>query len=311
MAGDDWYQRRRQDAEGEFFRKVADQGPRKGEGGSTRQGIYMFTASGKLLAYKNAQDAEVMRSVLEKGLAEWKKLPADERKPGAVKIEKLPEIDGHFARTPPEDGLILTVYTRILDKDARSEQERLFCKGSCEFSGGDRAARDHLWLTKAEWQSLIPKDAKKGDDFAMPAKLAGRIARFHLVDNTRGEPPFWSAAEVREVSMKLKVLEASDTTVRLRLEGTARMATDLDAAKAERGYEAALAGIIVVDLEKKAITRFDMVAVGEHWGQGTYTPGALPGRAPLGVAFELADSKRPANRVPPQAARDFANYLGK
>ena len=40
------YQRRRQDAEGEFFRKVADQGPRKGKGGATRQGIYCFTASG-------------------------------------------------------------------------------------------------------------------------------------------------------------------------------------------------------------------------------------------------------------------------
>ena len=27
VTADDWYQRRRQDAEGEFFRKVADQGP--------------------------------------------------------------------------------------------------------------------------------------------------------------------------------------------------------------------------------------------------------------------------------------------
>ena len=32
----DWFQRRRQDAEGEFFRKVADQGPRKGQGVGTR-----------------------------------------------------------------------------------------------------------------------------------------------------------------------------------------------------------------------------------------------------------------------------------
>ena len=39
VAGDDWYQRRRDDAEGQFFRRVADQGPRKGTGGSTRQGI--------------------------------------------------------------------------------------------------------------------------------------------------------------------------------------------------------------------------------------------------------------------------------
>ena len=35
VTGDDWYQRRRQDKEGEFFRKVADAAGRKGEGGGT------------------------------------------------------------------------------------------------------------------------------------------------------------------------------------------------------------------------------------------------------------------------------------
>src|ERR1700687_2302710 len=86
IAADDWYQRRRQDAEGEFFRSVADQGPRKGAGGSTRQGIYVFTAGGKLLLYRNHQDPDVMRSVLRQGLAAWKKLPEDQRKPGAVQV---------------------------------------------------------------------------------------------------------------------------------------------------------------------------------------------------------------------------------
>ena len=36
VTGDDWYERRRDDTQGKFFRSVADQGPRKGEGGSTR-----------------------------------------------------------------------------------------------------------------------------------------------------------------------------------------------------------------------------------------------------------------------------------
>ena len=84
VATDDWYQRRREDAEGKFFRGVADQGPRTGEGGSTRQGIYCFTAAGKLLAYKNAgQNANVMREVLKQALDTWKKLPEEHRKPGA------------------------------------------------------------------------------------------------------------------------------------------------------------------------------------------------------------------------------------
>src|SRR5215218_4987759 len=86
VAADDWYQRRRRDAEGEFFRKVADQGPRKGVGGGTRQGIYCLTASGKLLSFKNAQDAAVMREALELGLRRFKALPASERRPGGVAV---------------------------------------------------------------------------------------------------------------------------------------------------------------------------------------------------------------------------------
>src|SRR5579872_2827812 len=287
VAGDDWYQRRREDAEGEFFRKVADQGPRKGQGGSTRQGIYVFTASGKLLAYKNAQNADVMREVFQHGLAAWQKLPADERKPGAVKIEELAKTDGRYTRTPPPGGLILTVYTRILDEDDKGE----FCKGKCGTVGGDLAARDHLWLTKAEWQSLIPADAKKGDEFPLPAKIATRLARYHLIDNTRGEPPMWGAEDVRKLSVSLKVEDTAAKTIRMRLEGTVLLASAADPAKARRGYDASLLGALVYDVEKKAITRFDLVALGDHWGQGTFTPGARAGRMPLGIAVELASGK--------------------
>src|SRR5688572_8479416 len=88
VTGDDWYQRRREDAEGEFFRKVANQGPRKGEGGTTRQGIYCLTADGKLLAYKNAgQDPAAMRDVLRSALKAYWRLPEAQRKPGAVQVE--------------------------------------------------------------------------------------------------------------------------------------------------------------------------------------------------------------------------------
>src|SRR4051795_9175898 len=80
VSADDWYQRRRQDAEGEFFRKVADQGPRKGKGGSTRQGMYIFTPSGKLLTYRNHHEPEVMRGELQTALKAWKQLPEEDRK---------------------------------------------------------------------------------------------------------------------------------------------------------------------------------------------------------------------------------------
>jgi hypothetical protein len=285
---------------------VSDQGPRRNTDGSTRQGIYIFTASGKLLVYKNHQDPDVMRDVMMRGLVEWQKLPKEQRRPGAVKVEELTEVDKRYSRTPPPDALIATVYTRILDADGKGG----YCKGSCKFTGGDQSARDHLWLTKTDWQCLVPRDAKKGDTIPMPARIAQRLARYHLVDNTRGEPPFWKADEVRKVEISMLVEEASEKTVRLKVTGAALMATDADPAKAKRGYDATLSGVIVYDVEKKVITRFDLVAVGDHWGQGTYTPGARPGRQPLGVAFELARGK-PADLVPPQAARDYNDYIGK
>src|SRR5258707_6422318 len=102
IAADDWYQRRRDDAVGKFFVSVANQGPRTGEGGATRQGIYCLTADGKLLIYKNAGQApDVMRDVLKQGLREWNKLPQSRRKPGAVKVENLDKTDAAYTRNPP------------------------------------------------------------------------------------------------------------------------------------------------------------------------------------------------------------------
>jgi len=110
VVGDDWYQRRRQDAEGRFFRSVSDQAGRGSQGaggGSTRQAIYCLTPGGKLLAWKNAgQSPEAMRQTLRGGLEAWNKLPESERKPGAVKVENM-KPDPTFDRVPPPGGLVL------------------------------------------------------------------------------------------------------------------------------------------------------------------------------------------------------------
>ncbi|HZT81442.1 MAG TPA: hypothetical protein VFA26_14535 [Gemmataceae bacterium] len=308
VTGDDWYQRRRDDAEGRFFRKVADQGPRKGAGGSTRQGIYCFTASGKLLAYKNAGQApEVMRDVLKQALRQWQKLPASERQPGAVQVGEPGKADQRYARTPPPGGLVLNVFTRILDRDEKEG----FRKGACQAAWGDMAARDHLWLTEAEWKALIPADPKKGGERPVPAAVVERIARFHLVDNTRGEPPLWRRDQVRSKKMTLTVEAVTPKEVRLRLDGSALLATKADPKEADRGYDVRLLGYVTYDPAARKVTRFDVVAVGDHWGEGTFTRGARPGRAPLGVAFELSAGKSAADTVPPQGAREWAEYMGR
>ncbi|MSQ95698.1 MAG: hypothetical protein EXR98_14225 [Gemmataceae bacterium] len=303
VAADDWFQRRRQDAEGEFFRKVADQGPRKGQGGGTRQGIYAFTADGKLLQYRNHQDPDVMRGFLMTSLKAWNNLPADKRAKGAVQVPALTKVDARYAPVLPKDALIVNVNTRILDRT-----DDFFCHGSCKFPGGQRASHDHLWIRADEWQALVPKDAQKGQEITVPAKLVYRIARYHLVDNTRGEPPMWARRDVRKAELKLVVAEVAKNEVRLTLTGAIVLASDADVKSAMRGYDVAILGDLRFDPATRKLTRLQVVAVGEHWGEGTYTGGARPGRTPLGVAFERADPTRAADRVPPQAVREVGGY---
>jgi len=305
VAGDDWYQRRRQDAEGVFFRMVADQGPQKGVGGSTRQGIYCLTASGKLLAFKNSIDALVMRETLELGLKRWRALPAEERRPGAVKVRPLGKVDAQYTRTPPVGGLILRSFTRILEREAGSK----FVKGKCGFKGGDRPARDHVWLTREEWQSLIPTGPRKGQIVPMPATLTRRLVRFHLLDNTRGEPAYWRTEDLRKVSLTWTVTSVTDAELTLELTGSALVSTDAKVEKANRGYDAALRGVLRYDRLSKRITQLDVLALGEHWGRSTFTPGDRPGRTPLGIAFELVSGETAADRIPPQAAREVSRYF--
>jgi hypothetical protein len=303
VAADDWYQRRRQDDEGEFFRKVADQGPRKGAGGSTRQGIYVFSAGGTLVGYRNHQDPAVMRQFLVESLKNWEKLPARDRTAGAVEVAEVNKVDRQYDRALPKGAIIVNVTTRILDRTGAGD----YCPGTCQFPGGDKPARDHLWLLPEDLQALLPAHAKDGDRFELPQRLSLRLARFHLVDNTRGEPPFWRRDQVRGGKLAATVDKIGNGTVTLKLEGVFELATA--AGKAERGYDVRLFGTARGNPAAKSIDRFELVALGEHWGSGPYTGGARPGRTPLGIAFELSRGDGPADRVPPQAAREWNAYV--
>jgi hypothetical protein len=106
------------------------------------------------------------------------------------------------------------------------------------------------------------------------------------------------------------VEEATPASLRLRLDGSALLASDGDPEKARRGYDVRLLGYLHYDREKAVVGRFDLLAAGDHWGRSTFTPGARPGRKPLGVALELRRGNDPADLLPPQAARELRAYLG-
>jgi hypothetical protein len=306
VTGDDWYERRRQDDEGRFFRGVANQGPRKGPGGATRQGIYLLTADGKLLAYKNCgQSPEATRDLLQQGLREWRKLTAERRQAGAVRVGEPGTPDRRYHRPTPPGATIVNVHARCLDRDSGGA----LCSLDPKASPGHAASRDHLWVTSEDTAALVPAEPRKGARSPVPANLAQRILRFHLLDNTRGEPNYWERRDLRKWTLTVEVQDAIAERIELVLRGNALLATHDDPSQAKRGYEAQLLGYLSYDVPSRSWRRFDFVAVGEHWGHGTYTPGARPGRTPLGVAFELAKGTSAADRVPPQAARTLDEYL--
>jgi len=301
VAQNDWYARRRDDAVGRYFVDVANQGPRKGEGGATRQGIYAFTASGKLLAFNNNRALDRRFGMLEDALALWKKLPASERDPGAVKVPDLApaDLDPRFTRVPPPGALVVNTYTRVLDE---ADGQLAACAPGDDGSLlGLLSARDHLWLREEEWKAMLASAiAADGKPVPLPENVAYRIARYHLIDNTRGEPPLWKRDEVRSQNLAIRQSAPPPDGLRFEIAGTVVLATDPDPAKASRGYEAEIQGTISATADGAKITRLDLLALGDHWGEGTYTRGSREGRKPLGVAFELATGKAIGDDVPPQ-----------
>ena len=283
---------------------MSDQTARKASGANgTRQGIYVFTADGLALSFKNAGNlTDETRKELKKALAKFEQLPAARRAPGAVIVPPMGKPDANFDRRVPPGGLAVNVNARILDRVGLD-----FAVGKCDSLGGAASGRDFLWLTANEVQSLLPKRREVGSRYPLAPAVAMRIARFHLVDFTRGEPPFWEPNQVHKLDLNLTVTAVNGDAVEMRLDGTLLCATNADPAQADRGYDVRLTGRLTFDGTR--FTRFDIAAVGEHWGEGQFVGGARPGHTLLGVTFGPVTAS--SSPVPPQAARDLAEYFGR
>lgn len=278
VAIDQAYQRRQQDSEGEFYRRIAGQGPRNNFEGTT-QGFYIATPSGKLLLYNNNRDPQKLRRLMREKLEQFESSGDKGMDFQAIESRR---IDPRYQVSPPEGGLVVRVRAKILGgyEPTTDRWQSIF---------QNALSRDNLWVSRTEHEALV-----RGD---VPVSLQRRIARFHLVDNTRGEPPMWKPGEIRQLEMQL--------TGGL-LRGVVRLETD----RGDRGYEAELLGH--VESRNGKVTRFDVVALGQFWGEGPFTRNAPEGKFPLAVSFSLADGTDVADRIPPQGSRGWlAGYLAE
>jgi RNA polymerase sigma factor (sigma-70 family) len=298
----------RQDAEGDFIRgtcgfEFIPQG----------QAVVCLTAGGKNLG-RDPQRA-------------WQaflNLPNEERGAGAVAVDELDPVDTNITPLqPPAGGLIVKVFARPLTRDAHGELRHAvvadFPLG--ETQSFDRrtmieASPDYMWLTPDEWKSLVPTTPRQGEPYLVPAAITRRLVRYHLVPGricSSGAP--WSAKSIRAAELTLKVTEAHPDRLQLRLEGHAHLGAVHDPTRPveeqELGYEAQLHGFLTYDRARQVFTRFDVTALGDVYGKLEGLNGLLgarPGRQPLGFAFELATSDKPADRTVP-TGRERKDYF--
>src|SRR5262249_26262393 len=134
----------------------------------------------------------------------FKQLPAEKR---TASVEELPNSwKGKALPNPPAEGLILKQYRRSIHRDAKGEMHRLTLHP------------DFLWMTKAEWQSLVPEQPQVGASTTVPEFLVSRIGNHHAQIVSPASSLRISAAP--KPTLTLTVEAASPDQLRLRLQGS-------------------------------------------------------------------------------------------
>jgi hypothetical protein len=305
-----------QDAEGRFARETGIY--LSGSSG----GVSFATASGKLLGKKHLHGTTL--GGIQEALQAWNNLPESERKPGAVKIAERGPLDAkHATVPPPPGGLILKVYGRHLAREANGQLRTTTLLKDFPGEAQDivkahpgyldwicEAHPDFMWLTEAEWKSLVPANPKKGDKSSLPAFFTQRMCRIHMTPNnlySRWGDTWPYKGGIRNAEAALTVEEVSPAGIRMSLDGLVQLGKVYQPGEKDcLGYEARLRGFVDYDADKQAFTRFDVVALGDMYGV------SRPGQYPVGFSFELVSAAVPANRLPPRGnmtERDLKGYL--
>ncbi|HMO93026.1 MAG TPA: hypothetical protein PKD64_12595 [Pirellulaceae bacterium] len=271
VAIDQWYTRRQQVTEGDFYRKIAGQSPRN-DFSRTTQGLYIADPAGRLYFYNNNRGPDRIRRFMRETLAAYQ----------APDVEPLQResTDARYV-TQPSEG------TAVVRSSARIPEGYLTTDDLWQKIFQTAISRDNLWITPDEQTELLAD--------RVPERLIRRIARFHLVDNTRGQPDSWALEEIQSLEMTIVDGRISGRVV-------------LESKDGKRGYDVTLEGIVSGTTGR--VERFDLLAVGKFFGSGQYTLQAPPGRFPLEISFQLVDGSDTADRIPPHASRGWLDgYL--
>ncbi len=255
-------------------------------------------------------------------LTEFEKLPESERAPVAVVVPDLPAGQAVLP-SPPVGGLVLKVHARFLSSDQNGQLRPAVTtdfplmrdkpKVQDSWALFLQPNTEYLWLTRDEWQSLVPDHPTNGQTVVVPRDIVQRMARFHLTPQraTTSEGHIVSKRSVKAAKLSLVVDEVSPQRIRYKATGFVHWGSDYDESQATtpngplaQGFASSLYGRLTYDREQQVFVQFDLVVPGQVWGRWGDANGSSmyverPGRSPFGFALELATGNSPTNRLPP------------
>ncbi|MEM7783634.1 MAG: hypothetical protein AAF623_09800 [Planctomycetota bacterium] len=288
----------KQDQEGSFFRKIAEQGHYAGRTipTSTRQGLYIATAGGNLLSSRNTTQAKQVTGLIGRGLAAWEKINPDQIRAFGVELDADPNYTVQF----PEGGMILRETMRDLPREDQVRFETW------------RHNFDHVWLTRDEVNAFIPEALEPDFQYSVRESVVRKLARFHFVDQVKGEATPYRDSQVKNAVLNAKVeKELKGGRWFVSLNGTAACSVPPSGEKnpysgqkirKPRSVDLEIRGRLIFDPESRSFTRFDLLAFGDREGTATYNFRFDDmGPVPIGFAFELLPN-RPENRIRPKFA---------
>ena len=240
-------------------------------------------------------------------LEEFRSLPDAERRP-ALEDSSLARPPRRPVPAPPAGGLVVRGFCTYLRGDPERAGRMVRSREFYYKENPDRWAAetqsDMLWLTRAEWQSLVPQDPRVGDTADVAAAIQKRLFSTLAIDYMEGSV---NTLKPRETRMTLTVARVSPEAIDLRLDGYGRLGKDLDEALRKqpnsRGCEVRLLGRVRYDRLETAIERFDVVGIGEAWGNKMdyvhreIRVEAYPWR--YGIACELVRGDSAIDRIAP------------
>ncbi len=229
-------------------------------------------------------------------MKKWNQLPADQKK-AVIPAAKNHDYKLNVPPIDPSRDKVFEVQSRALTQNA-GKLSRWNSQGKV----GGLSTLGHLWIKQQEWDSFIKQinGLELNQKIVFPNRITHRIARFHLVDNTRGEGPAWRMKDI-----KTAVLFVTRTSKGYQIQGDFHLENTTD----KRSYMANLTGLLT--LANKQPKSWTMTVYGKHQGEGRFTRNARPGAQPLAFTFEYLakpEDIRPVDLVPPQHMRWQRGY---